>query len=278
VEFIVDPGRELGITIRGGAEHGLGIYVSKIDPGSVAESNDIKPGDQILEVNRISYINILHPDAAKGLKERREMSMIIKEIGKLPHAKMQPKSPKHRQQWQPSSSDHSLLSQSRSLPSTIKQPKEQGEDTDAHETEISPPKNGVMLKTKTASAREVMNELAQTLLSKTEMTTFTYCITRYEHKQIGVELLVESLFKLLNTNKKMQLISEVRNIINSDDIDTFNELTIRREIKARKNRKGSLSDSESDAPVHLLNGRRIVRELIIPHQMRVSNVGRRRLS
>jgi hypothetical protein len=42
VEFIVDPGRELGITIRGGAEHGLGIYVSKIDPGSVAESNDIK--------------------------------------------------------------------------------------------------------------------------------------------------------------------------------------------------------------------------------------------
>jgi hypothetical protein len=76
----------------------------------------------------------------------------------------------------------------------------------------------------------------------------------------------------------MQLISEVRNIINSDDIDTFNELTIRREIKARKNRKGSLSDSESDAPVHLLNGRRIVRELIIPHQMRVSNVGRRRLS
>lgn len=61
-----------------------------------------------------------------------------------------------------------------------------------------------MLTRKTVSpARGIMNEIAQTLLSKAEMTTFTYYITRYEHKQIGVESLAESLLKLLNTNKKV---------------------------------------------------------------------------
>ena len=39
---MVDNGQELGISIRGGAEHGLGVYVSFIEEGSVAEAYGLK--------------------------------------------------------------------------------------------------------------------------------------------------------------------------------------------------------------------------------------------
>ena len=42
VTVMVDSGKELGISIRGGSEHGLGIYVSKVDEASVAEAYGIK--------------------------------------------------------------------------------------------------------------------------------------------------------------------------------------------------------------------------------------------
>ena len=41
---MVDGGKELGISIRGGSEHGLGVYVSKVDEASVAEAYGIKVG------------------------------------------------------------------------------------------------------------------------------------------------------------------------------------------------------------------------------------------
>lgn len=32
----------MGLTIRGGAEYGLGIYITGVDPGSEAESSGLK--------------------------------------------------------------------------------------------------------------------------------------------------------------------------------------------------------------------------------------------
>ena len=40
--LMVDSGRELGISIRGGAEHGLGIYISQVEEGSVGEAHGLK--------------------------------------------------------------------------------------------------------------------------------------------------------------------------------------------------------------------------------------------
>ena len=42
VTIMVDSGKELGISIRGGSEHGLGIYISKVEEASVAEAYGIK--------------------------------------------------------------------------------------------------------------------------------------------------------------------------------------------------------------------------------------------
>lgn len=39
---MVEEGKELGISIRGGTENGLGIYISKVDEGSVAENYGLK--------------------------------------------------------------------------------------------------------------------------------------------------------------------------------------------------------------------------------------------
>lgn len=39
---MLGDGRSLGLTIRGGAEYGLGIYITGVDPGSEAESSGLK--------------------------------------------------------------------------------------------------------------------------------------------------------------------------------------------------------------------------------------------
>ena len=39
---MVPGGQELGVSIRGGSEHGLGIYISAVEEGSVAETYGLK--------------------------------------------------------------------------------------------------------------------------------------------------------------------------------------------------------------------------------------------
>lgn len=42
MNLVLGDGRSLGLTIRGGAEYGLGIYVTGVDQGSEAESSGLK--------------------------------------------------------------------------------------------------------------------------------------------------------------------------------------------------------------------------------------------
>lgn len=58
-----DSNGEWGFSIRGGSEHGLGIFVSWIEPGSNAEKCGLQVGDQILKANDTSFTNINHYDA-----------------------------------------------------------------------------------------------------------------------------------------------------------------------------------------------------------------------
>ncbi|XP_072312552.1 PDZ domain-containing protein 7-like [Eucyclogobius newberryi] len=74
----------LGFNIRGGKEFGLGIYVSKLDPGGLAEQNGIKMGDQILDANGISFEDISHSSAVEVLKSHTHVMLTIKEAGRYP--------------------------------------------------------------------------------------------------------------------------------------------------------------------------------------------------
>lgn len=55
----------LGFSIRGGSEHGVGIYVSLVEPGSLAEKQGLRVGDQILKVNDRIFEKVTHAEAVK---------------------------------------------------------------------------------------------------------------------------------------------------------------------------------------------------------------------
>lgn len=63
IEVKRDTDGEWGFSIRGGSEHGLGIFVSWIEPGSNAERSGLQVGDQILKANDTSFNMIHHYDA-----------------------------------------------------------------------------------------------------------------------------------------------------------------------------------------------------------------------
>ncbi|XP_061546795.1 PDZ domain-containing protein 7-like [Phycodurus eques] len=74
----------LGFNIRGGREFGLGIYVSKLDPGGAAEQHGIKMGDQILAANGVSFDDITHSNAVEVLKSHTHVMLTIREAGRYP--------------------------------------------------------------------------------------------------------------------------------------------------------------------------------------------------
>ena len=46
--MMIENGQQLGISIRGGAEHGLGIYISVVEEGSVAENYGVNVCELVL--------------------------------------------------------------------------------------------------------------------------------------------------------------------------------------------------------------------------------------
>lgn len=56
---------EWGFSIRGGSEHGTGIFVSWVDPGSLAQKSGLQAGDQVLKLNETSFEGISHYEATQ---------------------------------------------------------------------------------------------------------------------------------------------------------------------------------------------------------------------
>ena len=63
VEVKRDSNSEWGFSIRGGSEHGIGVFVSWVEPGSGAQKSGLQVGDQILKANDLSFENISSYDA-----------------------------------------------------------------------------------------------------------------------------------------------------------------------------------------------------------------------
>ncbi|XP_074929143.1 PDZ domain-containing protein 7 [Chelonoidis abingdonii] len=74
----------LGFNIRGGKEFGLGIYVSSVDPGGLAEQNGIRVGDQVLAANGVKFDTISHSRAVEVLKGQTHIMLTIRETGRFP--------------------------------------------------------------------------------------------------------------------------------------------------------------------------------------------------
>ncbi|XP_058842676.1 whirlin-like isoform X4 [Acipenser ruthenus] len=74
----------LGFSIRGGSEHGVGIYVSLVEPGSLAEKEGLRVGDQILRVNDKVFDRVTHAEAVKVLKGSKKLSLSVSSAGRIP--------------------------------------------------------------------------------------------------------------------------------------------------------------------------------------------------
>ncbi|XP_051981827.1 whirlin-like isoform X2 [Xyrauchen texanus] len=74
----------LGFSIRGGSEHGVGIYVSLVEPGSSAEREGLRVGDQIMKVNNMVFVRVTHGEAVKVLKGSKKLSMTVCSMGRIP--------------------------------------------------------------------------------------------------------------------------------------------------------------------------------------------------
>ncbi|KAI7795956.1 putative whirlin [Triplophysa rosa] len=71
----------LGFSIRGGSEHGVGIYVSLVEPGSLAEKEGLRIGDQIMKVNDKVFDRVTHAEAVKVnlvLDDGRSLGLMIR--------------------------------------------------------------------------------------------------------------------------------------------------------------------------------------------------------
>ncbi|XP_060056007.1 whirlin [Erinaceus europaeus] len=228
VNLVLEDGRSLGLTIRGGAEYGLGIYVTGVDPGSEAESSGLKVGDQILEVNGRSFLNILHDEAVKLLKSSQHLILTVKDIGKLPHARTTVDETK----WIASSRIGDPTTNSAGFPGDLT-----AEGTSKPGFYKGPAGSQVTLSSLGNQTRLLLEEQARHLLNEQERATMAYYLEEYRRGSVSVEALVMALFELLNTHAKFSLLSEVRGTVCPQDLDRFDHLVLRREIESMKARQ-----------------------------------------
>ncbi|RUS72899.1 hypothetical protein EGW08_019344 [Elysia chlorotica] len=74
----------IGLNIRGGKEYGIGIYISRVDPGGLASSNGLRPGDQIVRINDRDFLSITHSDAVDALRSSSHLIITFRSVGKYP--------------------------------------------------------------------------------------------------------------------------------------------------------------------------------------------------
>lgn len=86
-----------GICVKGGKDAGHGVYVSRIEEGSLAERAGLRPGDSILEVNGTPFTSVSHDEALKVRQPFKIDSLIFQLLfGQIPSVYCR-KLPKHFQ-------------------------------------------------------------------------------------------------------------------------------------------------------------------------------------
>ncbi|KAG8196721.1 hypothetical protein JTE90_014457 [Oedothorax gibbosus] len=74
----------LGFSIRGGWEHGTGVFISELIPGSIAQKQGLRIGDQIVRINGFSIHRAIHMEVLSLLKTCPGIVLKIKRVGILP--------------------------------------------------------------------------------------------------------------------------------------------------------------------------------------------------
>ncbi|XP_050039537.2 uncharacterized protein [Dermacentor andersoni] len=74
----------LGFSIRGGREHGTGVFVSQVSGGSEAHHKGLRVGDQIIRINGYPIDHFIHEEVLALLKAKPNIVLKVKSVGMIP--------------------------------------------------------------------------------------------------------------------------------------------------------------------------------------------------
>ncbi|XP_036792237.1 whirlin [Oncorhynchus mykiss] len=258
VNLNLDDGLSLGLMIRGGAEYGLGIYITGVDPGSAADHGALKVGDQLLEVNGRSFVAIPHDEAVRILKTCRHLLVRVRDVGRVPHARTVVDQTK----WisspitpSPPPITESTASPAATRPSSARATPVLGKSffmwvhsfIPSPHPSFYPSNQSVCQGVGPLGFQVSLEEQAFLLLTDPERQTMGYYLREYQEGHIGLEPLTMALFELFNTRAKLSLLSEVRSQVAPQELELYDGLVLHREREALKAWHGGIGSLH---PVH----------------------------
>ncbi|XP_071876297.1 whirlin protein dyschronic isoform X6 [Bombus fervidus] len=229
VELCIEPGQSLGLMIRGGLEYGLGIYVTGVDKDSVADRAGLLVGDQIIEVNGQNFEEATHDEAVEILKTNKRMTLLIRDVGKVPHSC--------------TTSQPIVMPTSRYPehdPLLLESP---GNHRPPSPTIASDWRHRGGMHTVSAATAAMVEEKARVVLARSERAALSQLLADYRTRRMTIEELVVSLGDLLNTHEKLTLLTELRELVDSKDRAAFDDLVYRPRV-AMARRKGDRAHSD----------------------------------
>ncbi|XP_034548123.1 whirlin-like [Notolabrus celidotus] len=262
VNLNMDDGRSLGLMIRGGAEYGLGIYITGVDPGSAADAGALKVGDQILEVNGQSFVTISHDEAVHILKTGRHLLMKVRDVGRLPHARTVVDETK----WicsQAIAETSATVNQGMVISPIVSAAVQTSGSTCGSRPSSA---RATPVLGKPAGYRGVgppgaqvsLEQQAYMLLTEPERQTMAYYLQEYQDGHIGVEPLIMALFELFNTHAKLSMFAEVRSMVAPQDLELYDRLVLHREREAHQAWHGGIGVMHPQA--HFTNAAPVVHD------------------
>ncbi|XP_073446935.1 whirlin isoform X1 [Dendrobates tinctorius] len=231
VNLLLGEGSSLGLLIRGGAEYSLGIYITGVDSGSEAESAGLKVGDQILDINGISFLSIPHDEAVRILRTSRHLMMTVRDVGRIPHAR----TVVDETQWLSSS----YTGTGDPLTTTGILGNSSPEAATKPVFYRGPAGSQVTLSSLGNQTMVLLDERARLLLTEPERSTMSYYLQQYKERHIPVQAFIMAMFELFNTQAKFALLSELRPQIYAQDLAVFDNMVLKREIESMKSRHRS---------------------------------------
>ncbi|KAL6424727.1 hypothetical protein ACFW04_010002 [Cataglyphis niger] len=220
VELCIEPGQSLGLMIRGGLEYGLGIYVTGVDKDSVADRAGLLVGDQIIEVNGQNFEEATHDEAVQILKTNKRMSLLIRDVGKVPHS---------------CTTSQPIVIPTARYPEhdpLLESPGNHRPPSPASSTNEWRHRSG--FHTVSAATAAMVEEKARVVLARSERAALSQLLADYRTRRLTIEELVVSLADLLNTHEKLTLLIELRELIDNKDKSAFDDLVYRPRIARRK--------------------------------------------
>ncbi|CAF0964568.1 unnamed protein product [Rotaria magnacalcarata] len=208
VTISVEKGKRLGLIIRGGAEYGLGIFISGVDKGSLSDQAGLSIGDQILSVNGIDFLHITHSDAVQLLRNIDKMSFHLRQINKLPKPKDEIKKINNK----------SIRTSPRVFPKIISKHKS-----------LSDVSSSSLINSKT--------NFFQQIIDTEDQLKVKHFLSQYLQEKIHIDQLMKPLLQILikqNQQYRNEIIESIRRFVRRNDLDRFDIYIIKDDLTTLK--------------------------------------------